>query len=70
MKIRCRSPRQSGSLPWPAPGDRVENLELRVALETLHARIPDYGLDPDRAPGLNNTAIRNVDPLPLVFTSR
>jgi cytochrome P450 len=49
-------------------GSHLARMELRVALETLHARIPDYELDPDRPPGLNNTAIRNVDPLPLVFT--
>ena len=42
----------------------------RRALETLHDRIPDYRLDPDRAPGYLNTAVvRCVDPLPLVFTA-
>jgi cytochrome P450 len=51
-------------------GSHLARMELRVALETLHSRIPDYQLDPDRAAGLNNTAIRNVDPLPLVFTPR
>jgi cytochrome P450 len=49
-------------------GSHLARMELRVALETLHARIPDYRPDPDKAAGLNNTGIRNVDPLPLVFT--
>jgi cytochrome P450 len=50
-------------------GSHLARLELRVALETLHRRIPDYHLDPDRAPGyLNTAAVRCVDPLPLVFT--
>jgi cytochrome P450 len=48
-------------------GSTLARMELRVALETLHARIPDYALDPGRPAGLNNTGIRNVDPLPVVF---
>jgi hypothetical protein len=43
-------------------------MELTVILGALHERIPDYALDPDGSPGYNNTAIRTVDPLPLVFT--
>ena len=50
-------------------GSHLARLELRVALETLHRRIPDYRLDPNRPPGyLNTGAVRCVDPLPLVFT--
>ena len=50
-------------------GSHLARLELRVALETLHRRIPDYRPDPGRAPGYLNTApVRCVDPLPLVFT--
>lgn len=49
-------------------GSHLARMELRVAMETLHARMPDYALDPDFPPGLNNVGIRNVDPLPLVFT--
>jgi len=50
-------------------GSHLARLELRVAMETLHRHIPDYQLDPDRAPGYLNTAgVRCVDPLPLVFT--
>ena len=50
-------------------GSHLARLELRVAMETLHRRIPDYRPDPDRSPGyLNTAAVRCVDPLPLVFT--
>jgi cytochrome P450 len=50
-------------------GSHLARLELRVAMETLHRRIPDYRLDPDRPPGYQNTApVRCVDPLPLLFT--
>jgi cytochrome P450 len=50
-------------------GSHLARLELRVAMETLHSRIPDYRLDPERSPGYRNTAaVRCVDPLPLVFT--
>ena len=49
-------------------GSHLARLELRVAIETLHRRIPDYRLDLSRAPGYLNTAgVRCVDPLPLTF---
>jgi cytochrome P450 len=51
-------------------GSTLARMELRVALETLHARIPDYALDPDHPAGINNIGIRNVDPLPVVFPVR
>ena len=51
-------------------GSHLARLELKVALEVLHQRIPDYFLDPEQTPGYNNIAIRTVDPLPLVFTAR
>jgi cytochrome P450 len=51
-------------------GSHLARLELRVAIETLHRRIPDYRLAPNRAPGYLNTApVRCVDPLPIVFTT-
>jgi cytochrome P450 len=50
-------------------GSHLARLELRVAMETLHRRIPDYRLDPDRPAGYqNNAPVRCVDPLPLLFT--
>ncbi len=51
-------------------GSHLARLELRVALTALHERLPDYAPDPALAAGYNNVAIRNVDPLPLVFTPR
>jgi cytochrome P450 len=52
-------------------GSHLARLELRVVLDALHRRIPDYRLDPSRAPGyLNHASIRCVNPLPLVFTPR
>jgi cytochrome P450 len=48
-------------------GAHLARLELRVALEELHARIPDYRL----APGAEvhfSTGIRQADHLPLQFT--
>jgi cytochrome P450 len=51
-------------------GSHLARLELRIALEALHQRIPRYRPDPDRAPGYLNTAgVRCVNPLPLVFTA-
>jgi hypothetical protein len=46
-------------------------MELRVALEALHARLPDYTIDPDRRPEYHNDGgVRTVEPLHLVFTPR
>ncbi len=49
-------------------GSHLARMELSVILGALHDRIPDYALDPEQVPGYNNTMIRTVDPLPLVFT--
>lgn len=50
-------------------GSHLARLELRIAMDALHRRIPDYRLDPDRPPGyLNAHPVRCVDPLPLRFT--
>jgi cytochrome P450 len=51
-------------------GSHLARMELTTILGALHERIPDYALDPERAPGYNNTMIRTVDPLPLIFTPR
>jgi cytochrome P450 len=50
-------------------GSHLARVELRVAMETIHQRMPDYRPDPNRPPGYqNNAPVRCVDPLPLVFT--
>lgn len=48
-------------------GAHLARLELRVALEELHARIPDYRI-PDGAEISFSTGIRQADHLPLEFT--
>ncbi len=50
-------------------GSHLARMELRVTLDTLHRRIPDYRLDPNGSPGyLNQAGVRCVNPLPLTFT--
>jgi cytochrome P450 len=50
-------------------GSHLARMELRVTLDVLHRRLPDYRLDPVLTPGYLNTApVRCVNPLPLVFT--
>jgi cytochrome P450 len=48
-------------------GSHLARLELRVALEQLHERIPDYSIKPGEEPKYT-MGIRAVDYLPLVFT--
>jgi cytochrome P450 len=49
-------------------GSHLARMELSVILGAVLERLPDFALDPDQVPGYNNTMIRTVDPLPLVFT--
>jgi cytochrome P450 len=48
-------------------GSHLARLELRVALEQLHERIPDYSIKPGEEPQYT-MGIRAVEYLPLVFT--
>jgi cytochrome P450 len=48
-------------------GSHLARLELRVALEQLHERIPDYTIKPGEEPEYS-MGIRAVEYLPLVFT--
>ena len=48
-------------------GSHLARLELRVALEQLHERIPDYSIKPGQEPRYS-MGIRAVEYLPLVFT--
>ncbi len=48
-------------------GSHLARLELRVALEQLHERIPDYSIKPGETPQYS-MGIRAVEHLPLVFT--
>jgi cytochrome P450 len=47
-------------------GSHLARLELRVALEELHRRIPDYELEPGTVLEYSE-ALRNVEPLPLTW---
>jgi cytochrome P450 len=49
-------------------GSHLARLELRLALEELHRRIPDYALKPGETPRYTQ-GIRAVEYLPLVFPS-
>jgi cytochrome P450 len=49
-------------------GSHLARLELRVALEQLHERIPDYAVKPGEEPRYS-AGIRAVEYLPLVFTA-
>ena len=48
-------------------GSHLARLELRVALEELHRRIPDYHLTPGETPHFT-FRIRSAEYLPLTFT--
>jgi cytochrome P450 len=49
-------------------GSHLARLELRVALEELHHRIPDYHITPGAAPTYINYGVRAAINLPLSFT--
>jgi cytochrome P450 len=49
-------------------GSHLARLELRVALEELHRRIPDYRITPGREPVYINYGVRAAIQLPLSFT--
>jgi cytochrome P450 len=56
-----------GAGPHRCLGSHLARLELRVALEELHRRIPDYRVA-DGAELTYSPGIRQADHLPLVFT--
>ena len=49
-------------------GSNLARLELRIALEELHRRIPDYRIIPGREPVYINYGVRAAIQLPLSFT--
>ena len=50
-------------------GSHLARLELRIALEELHRRIPDYRITPGKAPVYMNYGVRAAVQLPLSFTA-
>jgi cytochrome P450 len=57
-----------GSGPHRCIGSHLARIELRVALEELHRRIPDYRLDPQNPPLVLPSQLRSVAKLPILFT--
>jgi cytochrome P450 len=57
-----------GAGPHRCIGSHLARIELRVALEEIHRRIPDYALDPDEGPTVLPSQVRSVARLPIVFT--
>ncbi|MEV7871592.1 cytochrome P450 [Streptomyces sp. NPDC088124] len=57
-----------GSGPHRCLGSHLARIELRIALEEIHRRIPDYRIDPEDRVVSHATQVRGVVRLPLVFT--
>ncbi len=58
-----------GAGPHRCLGSPLARMELRVALEELHARVPDYQVKPGETPRFS-PGIREVQYLPLVWEAR
>jgi cytochrome P450 len=56
-----------GSGPHRCLGSHLARMELRVALEELHRRIPDYAIEPGETPR-HTFGIREVKYLPLAWS--
>ena len=57
-----------GAGPHRCLGSHLARVEIRIALEELHRRIPDYRIDPDRPSVFNAGQVRGVVELPVLFT--
>jgi cytochrome P450 len=57
-----------GSGPHRCLGSHLARVELNLALQELHRRLPDYRLDPDRPSVSNAGQVRGVVELPILFT--
>jgi cytochrome P450 len=57
-----------GSGPHRCLGSHLARIELKVALEELHRRLPDYELVPEEPPILKLHQVKGVDRLKLRFT--
>ncbi|GAB3273926.1 cytochrome P450 [Kineosporia babensis] len=57
-----------GSGPHRCIGSHLARIELRIAMEELHRRIPDYRLDPADPAVVLPSQVRGFARLPLLFT--
>ena len=57
-----------GSGPHRCIGSHLARIELKIALEELHRRIPDYRPDPDDPPVVLPSQVRGFQSLPIRFT--
>lgn len=57
-----------GAGPHRCIGSHLARVELRIALEEIHRRIPDYRLDPDETPTTHGSQTRGVLRMPIIFT--
>ncbi|MGV0739720.1 cytochrome P450 [Mycobacterium syngnathidarum] len=57
-----------GAGPHRCVGSHLGRIELRIALEELHRRIPDYHLVEDDQPVFHSSQVRGCMRLPIAFT--
>ena len=57
-----------GAGPHRCVGSHLARIEISLALQEIHRRIPDYRLDPDQPVLTHASQVRGVLRLPLIFT--
>jgi len=57
-----------GSGPHRCVGSHLARVELQIALEEIHRRLPDYRLDESSPPVRHHGQVRGVNSLRLTFT--
>ena len=57
-----------GMGPHRCIGSHLARIELRIALEEINRRIPDYAVDPEDTVVVHPSQVRGVARLPIIFT--